>query len=49
MELKNAVAVSLISLVSAVRVVLIARVLDNQAASRLEPQLPELQLVHLSR
>jgi hypothetical protein len=39
MELKNAVAVCLISLFSATLVVLIARSLDSQAASRLEPQL----------
>lgn len=39
MELKNAVAVCLISLFSAMLVVLIARSLDSQAASRLEPQL----------
>jgi len=39
MELKNAVAVCLISLFSATLVVLIARALDSQAASRLEPQL----------
>ena len=42
MELKNAVAVCLISLVSATLVVLIARSLDNQAASRLEPQLAQI-------
>ena len=39
MELKNAVAVCLISLFSATLVVLIARSLDSQAAARLEPQL----------
>jgi hypothetical protein len=39
MDLKNAAAVCLISLCSATLVVLIARSLDNQAASRLEPQL----------
>jgi hypothetical protein len=39
MELKNAVAVCLISLFSATIVVLIARSLDSQAASQLEPQL----------
>jgi len=42
MELKNAVAVCLISLVSATLVVLIARGLDNQAASQLEPQLAQI-------
>lgn len=42
MELKNAVAVCLISLVSATLVVLIARSLDSQTASRLEPQLAEI-------
>ena len=42
MELKNAVAVCLISLFSATLVVLIARSLDSQAASRLEPQLAEI-------
>lgn len=42
MELKNAVAVCLISLFSATLVVLIARALDNQAASRLEPQLAQI-------
>lgn len=42
MDLKNAVAVSLISLVSATIVVLIARSLDSQAAARLEPQLAEI-------
>jgi len=39
MEFKNAIAVCLISLFSATLVVLIARALDSQAASRLEPQL----------
>ncbi len=39
MELKNALAVCLISMFSATLVVLIARALDLQAASRLEPQL----------
>ena len=39
MELKNAVAVCLISLFSATLVVLIARSMDSQAAARLEPQL----------
>jgi hypothetical protein len=39
MDLKNAAAVCLISFVSATLVVLIARSLDSQAASRLEPQL----------
>ena len=42
MELKNALAVCLISLFSATLVVLIARSLDNQAASRLEPQLAQI-------
>jgi hypothetical protein len=42
MELKNAAAVCLISLVSASLVVLIARALDNQAAGRLEPQLARI-------
>lgn len=42
MELKNAVAVCLISLFSATLVVLIARSLDSQAASRLEPQLARI-------
>jgi hypothetical protein len=42
MELKNAVAVCLISMFSATLVVLIARSLDNQAASRLEPQLAQI-------
>ena len=39
MDLKNAAAVCLISLFSATIVVLIARALDSQAASQLEPQL----------
>lgn len=39
MELKNAVAVCLISLFAASLVVLIARALDLQAAGRIEPQL----------
>jgi len=42
MELKNAVAICLISLFSATLVVLIARALDNQAALRLEPQLAQI-------
>ena len=42
MELKNAVAVCLISLFSATLVVLIARSLDLQVASRLEPQLAQI-------
>lgn len=42
MELKNAVAVCLISLFSATLVVLLARSLDLQAASRLEPQLASI-------
>jgi hypothetical protein len=42
MELKNAAAVCLISLVSATLVVLVARALDNQAASQLEPRLTEI-------
>jgi hypothetical protein len=42
MEFKNAVAVCLIALFSATLVVLIARSLDNQAASRLEPQLASI-------
>jgi hypothetical protein len=42
MELKNAVAVCLISLFSATLVVLIARALDLNAASRLEPQLARI-------
>lgn len=39
MELKNALTVCLISMFSATLVLLIARALDLQAASRLEPQL----------
>jgi len=42
MDLKNAVAVCLISLFSATLVVLIARSLDSQSASRLEPQLASI-------
>ena len=42
MELKNALAVCLISLFSATLVVLIARSLDSQAASRIEPQLARI-------
>ena len=42
MELKNAVAVCLISLFSATLVVLIARSLDSQAAAQLEPQLTSI-------
>jgi hypothetical protein len=42
MELKNAVAVCLITLFSATLVLLIARALDLQAASRLEPQLAKI-------
>jgi hypothetical protein len=42
MDLKNAIAVCLISLFSATLVVLIARSLDNQAAARLEPQLASI-------
>ena len=42
MELKNALAVCLISLFSATLVVLIARSLDSQAASQLEPQLAQI-------
>jgi hypothetical protein len=42
MDLKNAAAVCLISLCSATLVVLIARSLDSQAASRLEPQLTSI-------
>jgi hypothetical protein len=41
-ELKNAMAVCLISLFSATLVVLIARSLDNQAASQLEPRLTQI-------
>jgi hypothetical protein len=42
MGLKNAVTVCLISLFSATLVVLIARSLDSQAASQLEPRLTEI-------
>jgi hypothetical protein len=42
MELKNAISVCLISFFSASLVVLIARALDLQAASRLEPQLASI-------
>lgn len=42
MDLKNAAAVCLISLFSATLVVLIARSLDSQAASQLEPQLASI-------
>jgi hypothetical protein len=42
MELKNAAAVCLISLCSATLVVLIARSLDSQAASQLEPRFTEI-------
>ena len=42
MELKNAVTICLISLFSATLVLLIARTLDLQAASRLEPQLARI-------
>ena len=42
MELKNAVAVCLISLFSATLVVLIARWLDVRAGARLEPQLEQI-------
>jgi hypothetical protein len=42
MDLKNAAAVCLISLFSATLVVLIARALDSQAASQLEPQLASI-------
>jgi hypothetical protein len=42
MDLKNAVAVCLISLFSATLVVLIARALDLGAASRIEPQLAKI-------
>ena len=52
MELKNAVGICLISLFSATLVLLIARALDMQAASRLEPQLEriveELQAIRKS-
>ena len=42
MELKNAIAVCLITLFSATLVLLTARALDLQAASRLEPQLAKI-------
>ncbi len=42
MDLKNAVTVCLISLFSATLVLLIARALDLQAASRIEPQLAQI-------
>ena len=42
MDLKNAAVVCLISLFSATLVLLIARALDLQAASRLEPQLAQI-------
>lgn len=42
MDLKNALAVCLISLFSATIVVLIARVLDLHAAARIEPQLARI-------
>lgn len=42
MDMKNALAVCLISLFSASLVVLIARSLDSQAASQLEPQLTKI-------
>jgi hypothetical protein len=42
MEMKKAVAVCLISLFSATLVLLIARALDMQAASRIEPQLAQI-------
>jgi hypothetical protein len=42
MDLKNALAVCLISLFSATLVLLIARALDMQTASRLEPQLARI-------
>jgi thiol-disulfide isomerase/thioredoxin len=42
MELKNALTVCLISLFSATLVLLMARVLDLQAAARLEPQLTRI-------
>ena len=52
MELKNAVAVCLIAMFSATLVLLIARALDLQTASRLEPQLAkiveELQMIRKS-
>ena len=42
MDLKNALTVCLISFFSATLVLLIARALDLQAASRLEPQLAKI-------
>jgi len=42
MELKKALGVCLISLVSAALVVLVARALDSQAAARLEPELTRI-------
>lgn len=42
MDLKNAVAVCLISLFSATLVLLVARSLDSQAASQIEPQLASI-------
>jgi len=42
MDLKNALAVCLISFFSATLVVLIARALDSQAESRIEPQLAQI-------
>ncbi len=42
MDLKNAAAVCVVSLFSATLVVLIARSLDSQAASRLEPRLASI-------
>ena len=42
MDLKNATAVCLISFVSAALVVLVARALDLQAASKVEPQLAKI-------
>jgi len=41
-ELKNAVAVCLISLFSATLVVMIARAIDSQTAARIEPQLASI-------
>ena len=42
MELKNALSICLIALFSATLVLLVARFLDSQAASRLEPQLARI-------
>lgn len=42
MELKNALTICLLCFFSATLVMLIARSLDNQAASRLEPQLTQI-------